>query len=298
MKALVTGASGFVGAHLARRLTRDGHRVATLVRPGSHRGDLPPIAAIHVHDGSVAGLKAIVEAAEPDVVFHLAALFVDRHQPQDIERLLAANVLFSTQLADAMARCGVRHLVNTGTSWQHDADGAGRPVTLYAATKQAFESILTYYVDAHEMSVITLKLFDTYGPCDRRGKLLTRLAGMARTGESLAMSPGEQLLDIVHVDDVVDAFVAAADRLLDGKVSGLEDYAVSSGDPLPLRSVIELFSKVAGRPIGIDWGARPYRFREVMVPWRTGPAVPGWRPRIGLEDGFRQLLAESGGAAA
>jgi len=152
---------------------------------------------------------------------------------------------------------------------------------------------LRYYADAEALSVVTLKLYDTYGPGDRRGKLVSRLAKMARDGSPLAMSPGEQLIDLVHVDDVVNAFLIAATRLHAGKVIGMEDYAVSSGRPRTLRNIVALIERCAGAPLKIEWGGCPYRFREVMVPWSNGAPVPGWSPKIGLEEGIKTMLADN-----
>ena len=103
---------------------------------------------------------------------------------------------------------------------------------------------------------------------------------------SRTLSPGEQLLDLVYIDDVVDAFLMAADRLLAGQVAKSEKYAVSTGNPLSLRQVIELFEKATGQKLSIQWGKKPYREREVMVPWSLGEKLPSWSPKVSLWDGI------------
>lgn len=293
--ALVTGATGFIGAHLTSRLVRDGWDVHLLVRPGS---DLTPLAEVreqvrsHSHDGTTGGLLSIMEAVAPDVVFHLASLFIAEHRPADIERMIESNLLFATQLSESMVNCGVWRLVNTGTSWQHYESREYSPVNLYAATKQAFEAILRYYVESTQLRAVTLKLFDTYGPGDRRPKLFRLLRQLAAQSEPLAMSPGEQLIDLVHVDDVVEAFLLAAEMLFNGEVDGNEDYAVTSGSPISLKALVAQYSSLLGRDLPITWGGRPYRSREVMVPWHSGPTLPGWQPRVPLGDGLLGIIAE------
>ncbi|TWI60649.1 nucleoside-diphosphate-sugar epimerase [Pseudoduganella lurida] len=293
--ALLTGATGFIGAALTRRLLADGWQVHVVLRPASSRAALPADGAlhVHVHDGSSAGLRAIVGAARPDVVFHLASLFLAQHGPDDTERLIESNVLFSTQLAEAMVAAGAHRLLNTGTSWQHYQDGDYDPVCLYAATKQAFEAILRYYTTCTPLRSVTLKLFDTYGPGDPRPKLMHLLQKTAHSGAHLAMSPGEQLIDLVYIDDVVDAFVAAAGRLLSGAGAASEAFGVSSGRPLPLRELAATFARVSGLPLDIEWGGRPYRPREVMQPWTRYSTLPGWQPRVTLEDGLARLLGST-----
>lgn len=286
--ALVTGSTGFVGSHLVRRLAADGWHVARLLRKDLESAT--PVAGVRDHwwDGSTVAAVAAVAAVAPDVVFHLASLFVAEHGAADVAPLVESNVLVGAQVAEAMLRTGCRLMVNTGTSWQRDAEGAYDPVCLYAATKQAFEDVLTYYVNAEDFAAITLRLYDTYGPEDRRPKLVSALRGAVLSGAPLSLSPGEQLLDLVHVDDVTAAFALAGLRLLDGG-AGHECFDVSSGRARTLRAVVAAFAAAAGRPVPVRWGERPYRRREVMTPLEGRP-LPGWRAEISLEEGFERLV--------
>lgn len=286
-RALVTGASGFIGAALTRRLLADGWEVHVLLRESSSDAGLPasPQLHLHRHDGGTLQLIDIMRAAAPEAVFHLASLFLAAHKPEDIERLINANLLFSTQLVEAMSVCGVHKLVNTGTSWEHYKDAAYNPVCLYAATKQAFNALLRYYVEVSGLRVVTLKLFDTYGAGDTRPKVLNLLKRVANEGTSLGMSPGEQLVDLVYIDDVLDAFMLAYQQM-DAQAIPMEDYGVSSGKPLPLKDIAALYAQVSGKPLNIEWGGRPYREREVMVPWQSYRTVPGWQPKVDLAQGL------------
>jgi nucleoside-diphosphate-sugar epimerase len=287
--ALVTGATGFLGSRLAERLVREGACVHGLVRRGSAVDRLPPRVRPEEHDGTTAGLCRVMERVRPAEVFHLAARFVPQeHRPEDVEGLIRDNVMLSTQLLEAMAAAGSHRLVLAGTAWQHRREAPEAPVALYAATKQAVDDIVAYYTDATPLRAITLKLYDTYGPGDRRAKLFALLVGAAASGEALPMSPGEQLLDLVHVDDVVEAFLAAAARLERREVAGHERYTVPATRRYSLREVVALLGEVLGREVPVLWGRRPYRQREVMMPW-DGPPLPGWRARIGLAEGLRTL---------
>lgn len=289
--ALLTGVSGFVGANLARHLMREGWEVHAAVRDALRlENDLQACGMkIHAIDGTTQGMIQLMQDVRPMVVFHLASLFIAEHKPEQVEPLITSNVLFGVQLLEGMKEAGVRYLVNTGTSWQHYENDAYNPVCLYAATKQAFEDIAKYYAEAAQLRVITLKLFDTYGPGDRRQKLFALLRKTADSGDVLTMSPGEQLIDLVHIDDVVAAFLMAAERLMSGQGEPLEAYAVSSGRPLKLRELVDAYSKATGLHPNVVWGGRTYRNREVMTPWNRGQPVPGWQPFVRLEDGLRSL---------
>lgn len=289
--ALLTGATGFVGSHLARRLIRDGWQVHIISRAGSHLPDMPEFAQVmnHVHDGSSERMVSCVAQAKPDVVFHLASLIVLQHATTDVESLVTSNVLFGNQLLEAMKINGITKIINTGTSWQHYNNEEYNPVCLYAATKQAFEAILEYYIQADSFKAITLKLFDTYGPDDTRSKLFNLLNKAITTGMPLDMSPGEQLIDLVHIDDVTNAYLIAAKRLLNGQVFQLENYGVTSGNALPLKELVELYAELTGKDVPVNWGARPYRIREVMSPWQPSELLPEWQTTVTLQSGIRQL---------
>jgi nucleoside-diphosphate-sugar epimerase len=235
---------------------------------------------------------AILKESHPDIVFHCASLFLAEHKPDQIPALIASNIGFGTGLVDAMVHHGVLKLVNAGTSWQHFSVDQYRPVNLYAATKQAFEDILAYYVDAYGLEAITLKLFDTYGPDDPRPKLVPLLQRTALTGDPLEMSQGEQLLDLLHVDDAIEGFCIAADRLLVAKkaLGFHETYGLSSKRLVSIRELVGLFSKLGGAPLKVTWGKRPYRKREIMIPWKPPTSLPGWKPGISLEKGIADLL--------
>lgn len=288
-KVFITGATGFIGNAVARFYLARGSETHVLVRAPQSERHFPPGVTVHVTDGSLDSLRQALERARPDTVFHLASLFLASHQPDQVGPLVASNVLFGTQLLEAMALTGCKKLVNTGTSWQHFATPDYRPVNLYAATKQAFADIVSYYHQALGLSCITLKLFDTFGPGDARRKLVNILIEAARTGAVLEMSPGEQIIDISYIDDVVMAFAQAARLLETAAGPVLDDYFVS-GERLTLRSLVEVVSSTLGREINARFGARPYREREVMLPVVPGERLlPGWQPRHGLADGIRLL---------
>ena len=295
-RALVTGGTGFIGSHLVGRLMKDGWKTDLLIPPNVPLGALQDIESqlgIHVLDGSTEQVCSIVSSCRPDVVFHLASLFLASHEVGHVEPLIRSNVLFGTQIAEATAKLGPHRLVNVGTSWQHFEGRNYSPVCLYAATKQAFEDVLVYYVEVCGLQVVTLKLYDTYGPEDFRPKLLSLLREAAQTATKLQMSAGEQLIDLVYIDDIVEALLVAAQRLLNGRVQAAESYAVCSGILRPLREVVEIYERITGYKVDVEWGARPYRLREVMVPW-SGPPLPGWTSRTSLEDGIRRMECLNG----
>lgn len=290
--ALITGVTGYLGGRLARRLLAEGWAVHALLRESSASPELDGLQ-VHYHDGSVGGLTEIVRAAAPDVVFHLASLYLADHRPDQVDDLIASNVRLPAQLAEAMTAAGATRLIDTGTAWQHFQTPHYHPVNLYAATKQAAQDLLLYYHSARGLSVVTLKLFDTYGAGDTRRKLIQLLVDAASSGEELGMSPGEQVVDLSHVDDVVEAFGVAAQRLLEAPEALHESYFVT-GERMTVRDLVPVVEKAIGRPVKASFGARPYRPREVMMPVDAGSQLlPDWKRRRSLSETLVSLESAS-----
>lgn len=290
-QALVTGATGFVGSGLARRLVEDGWRVHALVRPSSSLDRLAAVKdeiEVVADPGDVEGLTERLADIELDAVFHLAAHFVGQHAPADIVPLVNANVGLPARLAEAVSATGREGLVfvNTGTAWQHAEGEPYNPVALYAAMKQAAADVLRFYADAGAFRLVHVAIYDTYGPDDPRPKLLNMLRRVQAEGTPLAMSSGQQLIDLVYIDDVADAFLAAA-----AAGEHLAEYAVTSGAPVSLRGLVDAVERVTGEPVPVEWGARPDRAKEMREHWQFAPAVPGWSPKVSLEEGIKRVWA-------
>ena len=277
-RALITGATGFVGGYVAECLHAEGWHVSAVVRSTSQRDVLPPTVRddMQFYDADQMPLSEIVRTAAPDVVFHLATYYTTEHSSAEIDALISANIPFGTQLLDAMAQHGVQNFVYARSSWQYYRGDAYEPVNLYAASKEAFDAMVRFYESAHDLHSIRLTLFDTYGEHDRRNKLLAVLPTLAAQGKRLALSEGEQYVDFVHVKDAARAFLLAGQYLAEGHIERCGNYAVSSGHAIMLKELVRRYELLLGVKFPVDWGAKPYRAREVMMPWRGGRILPGW----------------------
>ena len=184
----------------------------------------------------------------------------------------------------------VKWFLNTGSIWQnYNVKGtAYNPVNLYAATKQAFIDMAKYYSDVFGIRFCTLKLCDTYGPNDTRRKIFKLFKDYSESGEVLAMSPGEQKIDLIYITDIIEGFTRLA-KLLSSDAELSDEYVLTSGKQTPLKELAQMFSDVSGRKLNIEWGGRPYRDREVMVPWKGMP-VPGWKAKVTTEEGIIKFL--------
>ncbi|MBO9541911.1 NAD(P)-dependent oxidoreductase [bacterium] len=294
-RVLVTGATGYVGSRLVQRLVAsEAYQVSVLVRPTSdltRLGKAREAVQILPTEGDVSSLTQAMKEARPEAVVHLASLYLSQHTPADVGPLVDSNVRFGACLLEAMVQAGVTRLLNTGTAWETmDGPPDYRPACLYAATKRAFDALLCFYEDAYDLRSLTLKLYDTYGPDDWRPKLFSLLKRSVASGESIPFSPGEQLLDLTHVDDLTDAFERGIRSLCSADAPRHRELHVGSGKGRSLKEIVSLFESVGGVKANLQWGARPYRDREVMravADPSEARTVLGWEARIDLREGIR-----------
>lgn len=269
MTIAISGASGFIGQHLCRRLLEDGIPFICITRASTDHSffEKNKIQCISF-DGQGLTLENAFRLHQVNGVVHLATHFVAEHEHQHIHNMVMSNILYGTYLLEASARAGSKWFLNTGTFWQHFDGAEYNPVNLYAATKKALEDIAKFYAEAYSLRFCTLKLPDTYGPGDRRQKIFNLFEKFCASGEVLEMSPGDQLIDLIHVDQVIAAFILLIDRLNSSVkvVENCESYFISSGRKVSLRDLAREYEHANNVRLNIRWGARPYRKREVMDP--------------------------------
>ena len=288
MRILVTGATGFIGTNLTRELRKNND----LFILGQFEGDpeklgLPGI----IMTDDIRHLADYIKSNEIEGIIHLASLYLTVHSPEQIKDLVLSNVYFGTTVLEAASLAGtVKWFLNTGSIWQnYNVRGkAYNPVNLYAATKEAFIDMAKYYSDVFGIRFCTLKLCDTYGPNDTRKKLFKLFKDHSESGEVLKMSPGEQKIDLIYITDIVAGYSRLIE-LLASNVALDSEYVLTSGIQIPLKELAQIFCDVSGRRLDIEWGGRPYRDREVMIPWKGVP-VPGWEAKVDVYKGIKLFL--------
>lgn len=271
------------------RLLRDGHRVHAIVRISSDTSHLRSLKGdLHIHSllDDDAALRALIAHVKPRTIYHLAAV----RDPADGDAIMSVNVLLGVRLMHALAESGGGRIVLAGSWWQYDSQGNYAPNSLYAVSKQALADIVGYYSRARRVEAAVLVLYDIYGPRDWRNRLTASLCRAAR-GDAIAMTPGEQKIELVHVDDAVEAFVIAGQA---PDVASEKPYFVGTGRQLSIRQVAAAFERVSGRRLHLLWGELPYPPQTVMQPCQPTDPLPGWSPRYCIEDGLKQVAeAES-----
>lgn len=288
---LITGISGYIGSALAQAVLAEGREVHGVIRKNSDFNKLFKSCRVklHIHDGSFDCLSNIIEEIKPRVCFHLASLFLSKHEPSDIDFLINDNITFGTKLLESLYRLKKQVIfINTGTSWQSYNGEEYNPVALYAATKQAFQDILKFYTEISSINALTLKLFDTFGPMDPRPKIINLLKDASRKREKIKMSPGDQLIDLTYIDDVIAAFLRS-EQVAKSSSSRFQVFSVNSGRSISLKDLVRVYQEVTNTSLNIEWGALAYRNREMFHQWDVAPTLPEWSAKVSIEEGLRKI---------
>lgn len=298
-RVMVTGAAGFVGAALVRRLLADGASVTALVRPqGRHarleglKGDL----TFFPSDLSVLRTEDLLKAdLRPEIIFHLGAYGVGPGQ-NDPDLMTATNTRATGQMLEYARLAGVGRFVHCGSCFEYapgralKEDASLAPVSLYGQSKKAAGELVRDYWQRHKLPVVTLRLFTVYGPGEDSQRLVSSVINAVLKGSPLPLTGGVQTRDFIFVDDVIRAFDAAAraENIL-GEV-----FNVATGVETPVKDAVETIIRLMGSDLKPDFGALPYRPNEY---WHLSGDISKshkylqWWPKVSLEEGLKRTIA-------
>lgn len=291
-KCIITGATGYIGSHVLKYLLSKGWEIHVIADPRFGFDNIKDVLSqidVFEYTGDINALCLYFQQIQADVVFHLAAAVITNYKPEQVPVLIQSNIQFGAEILEAMKSSYTRLIVSTGSYWQNYNSNLYNPVDLYAATKEAFEKIVQYYVDAFGFRHVNLRLFDVYGEDDKRPKLWNALREIAGTDQHISVSPGEQFLDLIHISDVCTAYEAAYMALINDKAINNKVYGVRTGVMRTLRESIAILEKCLGKDINVDFGAKPYKQREIMKPYEDYLFLPNWSAMVTLNDGFSRF---------
>lgn len=301
MKTIVTGGAGFIGSHLVERLLHDGHEVSVIddfsTGLEENLSSAKKSSGFFVHKVDVADFNAISQIFDgAQWVFHLAAissLIPSIEKPLDY---FHSNVLGTASILEASRRAGVKRFIYAASSscygipdeYPTKETSEIRTEYPYAESKYLGERLVMHYGKVYKVPVLSLRLFNVYGPRARTdsgyGAALGVFLAQKVNGKPLTIvSDGTQKRDFTFVTDVVDAFVKTIESDLTQEIMN-----VGSGAPQSVNRMAELISGT----------------EKVFVPKRPGEpdqtfadiskvtSMLGWKPTVSFEEGIARVLKE------
>jgi UDP-glucose 4-epimerase len=305
MRALVTGAAGFIGSTLVDRLLGDGHTVVGLDNFASgratnieHLADNPEFFFVEA-DIVTADLDTVLEEYSPEVVFHLAAQIDVRHSVADPQFDASVNVVGTVRLAEAARKVGVRKIVHTSSggsiygvppTYPTSEEVPTDPHSPYAASKVAGEIYLNTFRHLYDTECSHIAPANVYGPRQdphgEAGVVAIFAQALLESKPTKVFGDGSNTRDYVFVDDVVDAFVKAS-----GDAGGGQRFNVGTGVETSDRQLHTAVANAVGAPDDPEF--HPPRLGDLKrscLDISRGERVLGWHPQVGLDEGVRRTV--------
>jgi UDP-glucose 4-epimerase len=284
---LVTGATGFIGGNLCRRLCERGAELHAVSRQHvEERAD-----GIRWWNGDMAEserVAQIVKSTQPDIIFHLASRVEGTREAAVVLPILQSNLVSAVNVLSAAVEFGCRRVVLTGSLEEPvEVDPHQVPSSPYAAAKWAASGYARMFRELYQLSVLTLRVFMVYGPGQQDLKKLVPYVILSLLrGEAAKLTSGKRNVDWIFVDDVVEAFLAAG---LSAETGTLD---VGSGELVNIREVVERLVREINPRIQPIFGTIPDRPLEQVRVADVALTTQrlGWRPTTSLELGLRETV--------
>lgn len=301
MKALVTGGAGFIGSNLVSQLLTQGHEVTVLDSLLSgHRSNVDALPDARFVEGDIRDRAAVDDAVQnAEVVFHLAASVGNKRSIDNPLEDSDINVMGTLTVLEAARAAGVRKIVASSSAGIYGElktlpileDHPIDPDSPYASSKLCMEKHCLAYGKLYEMEAVCLRYFNVYGPnqrFDAYGNVIPIFAYQMMRSEPLTVfGDGEQTRDFVHVDDVVQANIRAAET-----VGATGAFNIASGSRVTINRLIELLEISSGIKPEVNYGTpRPGDVLHSLAEVQQARTSFGFDPVKPLAEGLNEYIA-------
>lgn len=293
MNILITGATGFLGSHLTKRLVKEGYKVIILKRSFSNTWRITDILSkITIFDIDQSPLEQpFVNCGPIDAVIHTATMY-DRNGEQS-STLLDSNVSFPLKLLEAAIVNKVKLFFNTD-SFIHRNNSGYKHLASYALTKKQFLEWGTELSKFEKIHFINVQLEHLYGSFDTDSKFSKYiLESCINNIPELLLTTGEQKRDFIHVNDAVSAYSLLLKQAVKD-FPWFKQFELGTGETKTIREFVELIHQKVKSETILRFGAIPYREHEIMESYANNKELRslGWKNEIGLTKGIEMMISD------
>jgi CDP-3, 6-dideoxy-D-glycero-L-glycero-4-hexulose-4-reductase len=248
MKILITGASGYVGSNLFQALAHTNYSINLLFRYKTINS-LTSLhnMTCHYYD-DLDDLIKIFDKVKPELVIHTAGYIVNNYENIDIKHLIDANVYYGLEILEAMRKSGCKNFIYIGSFYQNKKPSLFYNYNLYAATKNAFEEIIDYYVDTHDFKVLKMRFPNIYGPNNNRS-ILNKLVNHVGNTSEFVFYTSDKILNFIHINEVTKSIISNVDMLIKAESNYYKTIFVKSRKFILLSDLIRFVEEVSGSSI-------------------------------------------------
>lgn len=296
---LITGATGFVGSNLAKRLVELGAEVTGITR--GEKRDVSADKAINLVKGNILNyslLERVLAEYEIDVCFHLAAQSIVRRGLKSSKNTFATNVIGTTNMLEACRHVGAEAFLYTSTDKVYGEpdklptpeDAQLKASGIYESSKAAADQIARAYASTFDLPVIVSRACNIYGPSDLNPRIIPNsIRACLRNKPPVIYEGIESVREYIYVDDCVDAYIHLVENV--EKTRG-DVFNVGSGVVKNQAEVVEEIAKLFNlKPTYAK--PNPYMFKEIKSQYLTSEKINqklGWKAKVGFEDGIKRTV--------
>lgn len=288
-KVLVTGASGFIGTHLCRRLLKEGADVFAISRKNQNRDN----NHLHWLQGDLVNLETvqhIISKTRPNIIFHLASFVSGSRNVENVLTIFQCNLVSTLNLLTAITKIDIQRFILAGSMEETNSNQTLMiPQSPYSAAKMAASSYTRMFHALYQTPIVIARIFMVYGPEQKDLlKLIPYVILSLLNGENPKLSSGNRLVDWIYIDDVVNGLIAIA------KAQNIEGNTIDlgSGSLIPIRRVVENLFKLVDSKATPLFGSLPERPMETEIVANIDQAYSkiGWEPTISLGEGLQSTV--------
>ena len=281
---LVTGATGFLGSHVVKKLLAEGQKVVILKRSFSNTKRLATeLSKVKSYDiDKLDDFADVFKEQHIDVVIHTATCY--GRQGEAVEQIYDVNLKFPLKLLELALRFNTDTFFNTDTI-------LSKYLNWYALSKKQFSEIGQQFAHMGKINFIDAKLEHMYGEDDSNTKFVTfMLEALQNNQDELKLTAGEQRRDFIYVDDVVEAYWKILTSQSNDKK--YQQYEVGTGKTISIKELVMLAKSITKSQIKLVFGAIPYRENEIMNSKANVESLLnlGWQAKVDIETGIRKIV--------